>query len=721
MPVPYTFRRALPVWQEGRATEMNQHISFVCRIPADAVEPVLSLAASCSYVVAVDGEFIACGPARCAHGVYSVDEIPLGRYMTGAERVLSVRVAGYYVRSFQYLRQPSFLCAELCDGETVLFHTDTVGEDALRAYAVTEQYTRVQRYSYQRPFVEHYHLTPDAFAYERGEGNAPALPLEVQAEKTFIRREQPYPDYPVISPRGKIAEGVVRYGEPERTWHDRSLTGAGGVTDGFAEDTLDVYSYREVAAMRFSRTAEFFCRPAQTVSLSADGYADIDLGSEYAGILEFTLESPAGCELFILFDEFFDENGGLDPFRMSTCNVLYYRTEGGCVHIHTTEVYAMRAVRLVVRHGEATVRGFKMYKVGYPSSGIHARYTGGDEGLQKIFDAAVETFAANAADILTDCPTRERAGWLGDSFFTGRVEKLLSGSSSVEKAFLENYILCDPAAVAEKVPRGMVPMCYPADFWNDSYIPNYGMWFVLELEEYAARSGDRDLIDRAREKVYGLVGWFRQYENDLGLLEKLPGWVFVEWSRANDLVQDVNFPSNMLYARMLETVGRLYDDPVAAARADAIRGTVRRLSYLPEKDFFCDNLVWRDGTLMPSGECTETCQYYAFFTGVATPHAYPTLWERLCTEFGPDRQRAGLYPEIAPSNVIFGNYLRLELLSLSGMHEQVLREMHGYFLYMAEKTGTLWEHVGHGASCNHGMASHVLVWLSRAGYLLREA
>ena len=247
------------------------------------------------------------------------------------------------------------------------------------------------------------------------------------------------------------------------------------------------------------------------------------------------------------------------------------------------------------------------------------------------------------------------------------------------------------------------------------------MWFVLELEEYAARSGDRDLIDRARGKVYGLVGWFRQYENDLGLLEKLPGWVFVEWSRANDLVQDVNFPSNMLYARMLETVGRLYDDPDAAARAHTIRETVRRLSYLPEKDFFCDNLVWRDGTLVPSGECTETCQYYAFFTGVATPHAYPTLWERLCTEFGPDRQRAGLYPEIAPSNVIFGNYLRLELLSLSGMHEQVLREMHGYFLYMAEKTGTLWEHVGHGASCNHGMASHVLVWLSRAGYLLREA
>ena len=30
---------------------------------------------------------------------------------------------------------------------------------------------------------------------------------------------------------------------------------------------------------------------------------------------------------------------------------------------------------------------------------------------------------------------------------------------------------------------------------------------------------------------------------------------------------------------------------------------------------------------------------------------------------------------------------------------------------MAQKTGTLWENDGDYASCNHGFASHVAVWL----------
>ncbi len=37
-------------------------------------------------------------------------------------------------------------------------------------------------------------------------------------------------------------------------------------------------------------------------------------------------------------------------------------------------------------------------------------------GLKAIYDAAVETFRQNALDVYMDCPTRERAGWLCDSF-----------------------------------------------------------------------------------------------------------------------------------------------------------------------------------------------------------------------------------------------------------------------------------------------------------------
>lgn len=95
----------------------------------------------------------------------------------------------------------------------------------------------------------------------------------------------------------------------------------------------------------------------------------------------------------------------------------------------------------------------------------------------------------------------------------------------------------------------MLPMCYPADHYDGVFIPNWAMWFVLELGEYAERTSDPGACCAGAGKDYALLTDFRRFENELGLLEKLESWVFLEWSKSNDLVQDVSFPSNMLYAK----------------------------------------------------------------------------------------------------------------------------------------------------------------------------
>ena len=116
---------------------------------------------------------------------------------------------------------------------------------------------------------------------------------------------------------------------------------------------------------------------------------------------------------------------------------------------------------------------------------------------------------------------------------------------------------------------------------------------------------------------------------------------------------------------------------------------------------------------MLSGECTETCQYYAFCFGTATKESHPALWRRLVEDFGPKRAKTGKFPQIHPSNAFIGNYLRLECLAREGLSAQILEETRGFFLYMAELTGTLWEHIRTEASCNHGFASHIAVTCRR--------
>jgi alpha-L-rhamnosidase len=107
------------------------------------------------------------------------------------------------------------------------------------------------------------------------------------------------------------------------------------------------------------------------------------------------------------------------------------------------------------------------------------------------------------------------------------------------------------------------------------------------------------------------------------------------------------------------------------------------------------------------------CQYFAFFFDVASPQTHPQLWQVLREKFGPQRKAGGLFPEIHPANAFVGNMLRLELLSRYGLNRQILDESLSYLLYMADRTGTLWENVDPSASLNHGFASHAVVTLYR--------
>ncbi len=99
----------------------------------------------------------------------------------------------------------------------------------------------------------------------------------------------------------------------------------------------------------------------------------------------------------------------------------------------------------------------------------------------------------------------------------------------IEYNFLENFL--KPETFRDH-PHGMLPMCYPGDHYNGVFIPNWAMWFVLQLEDRMHRVGDAAFIAQFRNRVYALVDFFKQYENADGLLEYLPSWVFVEWSMA---------------------------------------------------------------------------------------------------------------------------------------------------------------------------------------------
>jgi len=694
------FKKALPVWAKEQENEFAVTLGFYCKVPQAQESAVLRVATSGFYRVFINGEFVYYGPIRCAHGHYRVDEVPLFDRLTRSENHIAVEVVNYAVDSFASLQQPGFIQMEWEQDGAVLAVTD-VKATSFTYYQLMQRERKIQRYSVQRTFAEAYHLSPDTDAWRMGGISPDAQPCELaqQEDKTLLPRELPYHTFPSVSPVTVCSCGTVTVGQPpEKLYRNRSL------------DTT-AYTGVPIEEQPFVLTDDIQClttTPVDVVAreytgttfLKANGYEILSLARECTGFIRLTVHCDAPATLLVTFDEILTSEGDVSALRMQCVNILRLDLQPGTHTFMTMEPYGFKYVKVMAFTGDVTVTDLQLVEYVHPYP-CKTSLPGGDEQEKAIYEAAWHTLRQNAADLFTDCPTRERAGWLCDSFFIGRVAQFFTGETLMEKQFLENFILPDRLP---DVPDGMVPMCYPSDHRNGEFILNWGLWYVAELDDYTRRTGDTTLAERSRDLVYRMVRYLQTIENKDGLLDRLPSWAFVEWSKANDLVMDINFPNNMIYQYMLRAAGHLYGDTLLLDKADALKQTILVRSFNGE--FFVDNEVYRDGVPVSTGETSETCQYHAFFFGVATPESHPQLWKTLTTEFGPQRAITGAYPKVYPSNAFTGNVLRLDVLLRYGLYEQCRREVVGYYADMARITGTLWENMTSTASCNHGFAAY---------------
>ncbi|MBI4025742.1 MAG: hypothetical protein HY360_12230 [Verrucomicrobia bacterium] len=703
------FHSAQPVWPVGRESEKNLLVGFRAVFDARERSPwCLRVAASTIYRAYLNGTFLCHGPARGPHGYFRVDEWPLAELLTVGTNWIAIEVAGYNINSYALISQPSFLQAEVvADGKTF---ASTAGEGTnFEAATLPDRTQRVPRYSWQRPFSEAYRLRPgyDLWRIERSAAFVPVR-CGVVGAKRLLPRRVPYPTFPVRAPRWHVASGAVRDGaEGESLWKPSFLTDIGPDLEGFTEADLEAIPLFDLQRVATTSRRELD-GPVDTpsvFSLDANSFHLLDFGADLTGFLGARIRCAAPAKLCFAFDEILTD-GDVDFKRLNCANVVRCDLlEAGVYEFETVEPYVLRYLKLIALDAACLVDHVSLREYANPQV-FDAHFACSDRRLNRVFEAGRETFRQNAVDIFMDCPSRERAGWLCDSYFASRVAPDLMGNAVIERNFFENFLLAPPFA---SLPDGMLPMCYPADHPRGSFIPNWALWFVLQMEEYFIRSGDRAMVDGLRPKIVRLFEYFRQFHNSDGLLEKLPGWIFVEWSKANDFVQDVNYPTNMLYASALEAADRLYRLPSLAADAERIKNAIRQQSF--DGRFFLDNALREDRGLRVTTNRTEVCQYFAFYFGVASPQTHGRLWDTLRDEFGMERNPSRSYPDVHRANAFVGNYLRMELLSRYDCHARLLEEARDHFHKMAEITGTLWENDDVRASCNHGFASHVVhVW-----------
>jgi alpha-L-rhamnosidase len=186
-----------------------------------------------------------------------------------------------------------------------------------------------------------------------------------------------------------------------------------------------------------------------------------------------------------------------------------------------------------------------------------------DPELEAIWAAGARTVDVCSTDAFLDCPGREQRAWLADSY----VQILVSLVTNPDTKLVRQMLRLGAEGRRSDGLRPMVAACDLALTATTS--PDFSLHWLRALARYYEYSGDAEtvfeLLPAAREVLDGL----ELARGEDGLLTNVPGWVFIDWAQVERA--DIIGAFNALYACALDDYRSLADqlsyDPRGAIKA----------------------------------------------------------------------------------------------------------------------------------------------------------
>ncbi len=716
-------KNAKPVFLAGLESETNIQAGFVCtpdlsKKDLDAKDAKVYVTARNFYRLYVNGTLCAHGPARAAHGYLRVDEIDVSASLKEGANVFAFEVTSYGNPFGGYsndtvLGKGLLRAAVKAGSVTVCSSPETFSGIRLRQRV---QYS--ERISHCRQMTENYFLDGEYTRWKTDPSLCREKLAVVDDSSELIPRSSQLPTLKphrafrvVTAGRAEIDETVPF----ENNWFENLIEGYKDVAERPNRD------YVKTVDLPFKKTEK--CDIGESGQVAVRGakggsyYVEFDLGKPEVGFIkvEFETEDPGTVDIVhlesnVIYGEKDEVTGGANP-------VTRLHVKGGKVSFVSMEPALGRFFKVYFRG----CGSFKLANLSLLEYTVPELRGGGflcsDDNVNRLYEAAALTFRLNTLDIFMDCPERERGGWLCDSYWTGRAERMLLGSHRVEKDFIENYLSTDPANMF----RGFFPEVYPGnknDYKSCAGITTWSFWLMEELCAYVKESGDTGTAEKYRGRVEAFVEGVRSFIGGTGLIENMP-WIFIDWSFSNDgdFVNPVSTGANALASKMLADLGGLYGREDWKELGENMRGILRRAiigSNLKGPAFIPDAFNVVDGKLAAKNLYTESCTYLTIWSGVITKENAPlTVFNAVkamgpCPEFAPNTRvgRAGLF---------IGLQYRFDMLARLGEKEQALKELMSFYgAQLKEGPGTLWENPEiRGSSYCHGFTSFAAVQLMR--------
>ena len=189
-----------------------------------------------------------------------------------------------------------------------------------------------------------------------------------------------------------------------------------------------------------------------------------------------------------------------------------------CPYWWTSGRYLM--LRVVTSNAPLTLHAVRVREYRYPLEG-ELELESGDPFHQKLLPLCLRALQCCAHESFCDCPYYEQMMYVGDTRLEMLVMRMVNADNRLSKRALElfDFSRADFGFVSERTTSRMPQLC-----------SSFAAIHTLALRDFAYwHCGEEDFL---RERLPGSranLDHFIAYVGDRGLVEREPGWTFIDW------------------------------------------------------------------------------------------------------------------------------------------------------------------------------------------------
>jgi hypothetical protein len=311
------------------------------------------------------------------------------------------------------------------------------------------------------------------------------------------------------------------------------------------------------------------------------GVTVYDLAQNFAGWPEIEVAGEAGTTIRLICGELLNPDGTVSQRSSGSPQWFQYTLKGKGVEVWHPR-FSYYGFRYVQLETTGRVDSFKIEgKAVHSSSGIAGEFTTSNDLLNRIHSLILHAIENNAQSLLTDCPHREKLGWLEETHLMAPSILYDFDFSGIYSALARN--LADeqktdgphPGLISEIAPQFVVFEPHGGRF-NDS--PEWGSAAVLAPWYVYQRTGNVDALLAQRDVMRRYVDYLGTRATNGIVSYGLGDWLDIGQAKPGGTnLTAVGVTATAIYYQDLRVVERVYalaGDDVASRKYGAIADEV---------------------------------------------------------------------------------------------------------------------------------------------------